>query len=99
MVDFRKMLQGLFIKQPKVKKVPKPGDKKPFDIKLYIQAVKIWAPDFWKVKMSYFFHNFKPVMKKSPDWFKALPNDEKASYGIILLGNILVITGIVLLFV
>ncbi|MBI4738888.1 hypothetical protein HY772_04975 [Candidatus Woesearchaeota archaeon] len=76
-----------------------PTPLKPFDINLYFKAAGMAFDDFFNKRLSYFFKNPWPVLKKSPDWFTKLPNDEKATYGVLLLGNILVIVGIVLFFV
>lgn len=70
--------------------------KKPFDIKIYMQAVKLFFPDFFGKKIPYFFKNIGPVMKKAPDWFKRLPQDEQAAYVGVFVAPLLIIIGVVL---
>jgi hypothetical protein len=79
-------------------KPPVPGSK-PFDINLYFKAVGMFFSDFYGKKVPYFFQNMGPVMKKAPDWWKKLPQDEQISYGALGLGHVLLIVGIVLLIV
>lgn len=73
--------------------------KKQFDIGIYFKAVGLAFDDFFNKKLPYFFKNMGPVLKKFPDWFTQLPNDEKISYGVFVFGNVLVLAGIVLFFV
>ncbi|MFC1741425.1 hypothetical protein ACFL3V_02730 [Nanoarchaeota archaeon] len=79
--------------------VTPPGVKKAFDIKLYFKAVGLFFNDFFKKKLPYFFKNMGPVLKQAVPWWNKLPNDEKASYGVLALGHVLIITGIVLFIV
>ncbi|MBI5398402.1 hypothetical protein HZB03_02960 [Candidatus Woesearchaeota archaeon] len=85
--------------QPAGAEMRPPMPPKAFDINLYFKAVGMAFDDFFNKKLPYFFKNLGPVFKKFPDWFTKLPNDEKISYGVYVLGNILVIVGIVLFFV
>jgi hypothetical protein len=75
-----------------------PGGK-PFDINLYFRAVGIWFNDFTQRKVPYFFQNFVPVMKGAPNWFKRLPQDEQVSYGVLVLGHVMIVTSVVLFIV
>jgi hypothetical protein len=76
-----------------------PGPKKPFDINVYMKAVSIFFDDFFKKKVPMFFKNPGPYLKKAPDWFKTLPQDEQISYGALVFGHVLFIVGIVLFIV
>ena len=78
---------------------PTSTGKKPFDINLYFKAVGIFFNDFFGKKIPYFFKNMGPVMKKFPNWWKKLPQDEQISYGVLLLGHMMVIVGIVLIII
>jgi hypothetical protein len=77
-------------------RAPVPGAKKPFDIKLYMKAVNLFFKDFFGKKVPYFFKNMGPVFKAAPAWWKRLPQDEQISYGVLILGFVMIITGIVL---
>ena len=76
-----------------------PAPPKPFDMNIYFKAVGMAFDDFFNKKLPYFFKNMGPALKNFPDWFGKLPQDEQISYGVYVLGNVLVIVGIVLLFV
>ena len=85
---------------PAVPKVPaKPGAKKPFNFNLYMKAVNLFFKDFFGKKVPYFFKNIGPSFKKFPEWWKKLPQDEQISYGVLLLGDLMLIIGVVLLIV
>ncbi len=88
---------------PKKGETPKapstPGQKKAFDIKLYMKAVQMFFQDFFTKKLPYFFKNMGPVLKGAPAWWNRLPQDEQISYGVLALGHLMFIAGIVLVIV
>lgn len=73
--------------------------KKPFDIKVYFQAVQLFFTDFFGQKLPYFFKNIGPVMKKFPDWFNKLSQDEKIAYIGVFVSPVFIIVGVVLFFI
>jgi hypothetical protein len=85
--------------EAKPPKATTPGAKKGFDFGLYMKAVGMAFNDFFGKKLPYFFKNIGPVMKNFPNWWKKLPQDEQISYGVLLLGNLMVIMGIVLVII
>ena len=87
-------LKNLF--KPKATSSAAAGSKKSFDINIYFKAVGNFSENFFKNQIPYFFKNLGPVLKKFPDWVGKLPNDEKAAYGVFVLGNVLVLVSIVL---
>ena len=78
---------------------PTSTGKKPFDINLYFKAVGMAFSDFFGKKISYFFKNMGPVFKNFPNWWGKLPQDEQISYGVLLLGHMMVLVGIVLIII
>ncbi|MBW2964332.1 hypothetical protein KY363_02635 [Candidatus Woesearchaeota archaeon] len=79
--------------------VSAPGAKKPFDVNLYFKAVQLFFSDFFGKKVPMFFQDPGNYLKKAPDWFKRLPQDEQISYGVLAFGHVLFIVGIVLIIV
>jgi hypothetical protein len=95
-------LGGAMQAKPKATQSPKaatPGTKKGFDINIYFKAVGIFFNDFYGKKVPYFFKNTGAVMKKFSPWWGRLPQDEQISYGVLLLGHLMIIVGIVLIIV
>lgn len=82
--------------------VPKsgvPGEKKGFDINMYMKAVGLFFSDFYGKKLPYFFKNMGPVLKGFPGWWGKLPQDEQLSYGAVALGHVMVVVAIVMFIV
>lgn len=75
------------------------GDGKKFDFNMYLKAVKLFGQDFFGKKIPYFFRNLGPVLKGFPVWWSGLAQDEQISYGCLCLGNVMMVTGLVLLIV
>jgi hypothetical protein len=93
---------GLLKKKPAA--VPKAGaapgvkvKKKGFDLNLYMKAVSMFFSDFFGKKLPYFFKNIGPSFKRFPEWWKKTPQDEQLAYGLLVLGDLMLVVGIVLL--
>ena len=74
----------------------KGGASKPFDIGMYFTAVGMFFSDFFGKKLPYFFKNIGPVMSNFPNWWGKLKQDEQISYGVLMLGHVMLIVGVVL---
>jgi hypothetical protein len=85
--------------KPAAPKATTPGAKKGFDFNMYMKAVGIFFNDFYGKKVPYFFKNTGAVMKKFSPWWGKLPQDEQISYGVLLLGHVMIIVGIVLIII
>ena len=97
---------GLLKKKPAAAAVPKarvpPGakvKKKGLDLNLYLKAMSMSFSDFFGKKLPYFFKNIGPSFKKFPAWWKKTPQDEQIAYGLLVLGDVMLVVGIVLLVV
>lgn len=105
MTDFLVKI-GLLKRKTAAAAVPKaaapPGakiKKKGLDLNLYMKAVSMSFSDFFGKKLPYFFKNIGPSFKKFPEWWKKTPQDEQIAYGLLVLGDVLLVVGIVLLII
>ncbi|MBN1544974.1 hypothetical protein JW898_05955 [Candidatus Woesearchaeota archaeon] len=78
---------------------PSVGVAKKFDFNMYLKAVKMFFSDFFGKKVPYFFKNMGHVFKEFPVWWGKQKQDEQISYALVVLGNVMLIIGIVLLIV
>ncbi len=78
---------------------PKSSSGKGFDINLYFDALNNFVSDFFGKKIPYFFKNMGSVLQDFPGWFSSMPQDEQITYVVILLGNLMIVTGFVLFIV
>ncbi|MFQ5474932.1 MAG: hypothetical protein ACE5DM_03790 [Candidatus Nanoarchaeia archaeon] len=76
----------------------KPVGKK-FDLNLFIRATQDFWTKLFKVSVPAFFKDPLDYLKKYPDWFGGLANDEKAAHIIVFTGVLFVILGITFIIV
>ncbi len=75
------------------------GEKKPFDIQLYMIAVQTAVKKFFSEQVPYFFKNIGSVMSQVVDWWKKQKQDEQIAYAGWIFGHVLGLVGIILIFI